>query len=33
MGVHLYRCNNTNCNHVHYQYHSCGIVIVLHVEE
>jgi len=24
IGVHQYRCNNTNCNHVHYQYHSCG---------
>jgi hypothetical protein len=24
IGVHQYRCNNTTCNHVHYQYHSCG---------
>lgn len=24
IGVHKYKCNNANCNHVHYQYHSCG---------
>jgi len=24
IGVHKYKCNNTSCNHVHYQYHSCG---------
>lgn len=24
IGVHQYRCNNPSCNHVHYQYHSCG---------
>lgn len=24
IGVHQYRCNNTTCNHVHYQYHNCG---------
>jgi uncharacterized protein (UPF0212 family) len=24
IGVHQYRCNNNNCSHTHYQYHSCG---------
>ena len=24
MGMHFYKCNNTNCNHLHQQYHSCG---------
>lgn len=24
IGVHLYKCNNNNCGHVHHQYHSCG---------
>ena len=24
MGVHQYRCSNAQCEHVHYQYHSCG---------
>lgn len=24
IGVHQYRCNNIQCNHVHNQYHSCG---------
>jgi hypothetical protein len=23
-GSHTYRCNNGQCNHLHYQYHSCG---------
>ena len=24
IGVHIYKCNNSSCGHVHYQYHSCG---------
>jgi Putative transposase/Transposase zinc-binding domain len=24
IGVHLYKCNNGKCNHIHQQYHSCG---------
>ena len=24
MGMHHYTCNDTNCNHLHQQYHSCG---------
>ena len=24
IGVHLLKCNNDRCNHVHQQYHSCG---------
>jgi len=24
MGMHHYKCDDENCNHVHYQYHSCG---------
>ena len=24
MGMHFYKCNDTNCNHIHQQYHSCG---------
>ena len=24
IGVHQFKCNNSSCNHVHYQYHSCG---------
>ena len=23
-GAHTYRCNDGECNHLHYQYHSCG---------
>ena len=23
-GKHVYKCNNAECNHIHYQYHSCG---------
>lgn len=23
-GVHVYKCNNSACGHVHHQYHSCG---------
>lgn len=23
MGYHLYRCNNPECGHLHYQYHAC----------
>ena len=23
-GAHAYRCNNGDCHHLHYQYHSCG---------
>jgi len=23
MGFHYYQCNDSNCNHLHYQYHSC----------
>ncbi len=23
-GVHTYRCNDGDCHHLHYQYHSCG---------
>jgi predicted nucleic acid-binding Zn ribbon protein len=23
MGYHQYRCQNTECNHIHYQYHGC----------
>jgi len=23
-GAHTYRCNDSDCNHLHYQYHSCG---------
>lgn len=23
-GAHTYRCNDGDCNHLHYQYHSCG---------
>jgi hypothetical protein len=23
-GAHTYRCNDRDCNHLHYQYHSCG---------
>ena len=24
IGVHQFNCNNSSCNHIHYQYHSCG---------
>lgn len=24
MGMHYYRCNNADCNHLHQQYHCCG---------
>jgi Putative transposase/Transposase zinc-binding domain len=24
IGRHHYQCNNRSCNHLHYQYHSCG---------
>ncbi len=24
MGMHFYQCNDSSCNHVHQQYHSCG---------
>lgn len=24
MGIHHYQCNDTSCNHLHHQYHSCG---------
>jgi hypothetical protein len=24
MGMHYYKCDDENCNHLHYQYHSCG---------
>jgi Putative transposase/Transposase zinc-binding domain len=24
MGMHHYKCDDENCNHIHYQYHSCG---------
>jgi hypothetical protein len=24
IGRHHYQCNNKSCNHLHYQYHSCG---------
>lgn len=24
MGMHYYKCDDKNCNHVHCQYHSCG---------
>jgi hypothetical protein len=24
MGMHHYKCDDENCNHAHYQYHSCG---------
>lgn len=24
IGIHLFKCNNNACNHVHQQYHSCG---------
>lgn len=24
LGMHYYKCNDKNCNHVHQQYHSCG---------
>lgn len=24
MGMHYYKCDDENCNHVHQQYHSCG---------
>jgi hypothetical protein len=24
MGLHHYKCDDENCNHIHYQYHSCG---------
>jgi hypothetical protein len=24
MGMHHYRCDNTDCNHLHQQYHCCG---------
>ena len=24
IGVHMFKCNNSTCNHVHHQYHSCG---------
>ena len=24
MGMHHYRCDDKNCNHLHQQYHSCG---------
>lgn len=24
MGMHHYKCNDENCHHTHYQYHSCG---------
>ena len=24
MGMHHYKCNDKNCNHLHQQYHSCG---------
>jgi Transposase zinc-binding domain len=24
MGMHHYACSDTNCNHLHRQYHSCG---------
>jgi hypothetical protein len=24
IGRHHYQCNNNSCNHLHYQYHSCG---------
>jgi len=24
IGVHTYKCNDANCNHLHQQYHSCG---------
>lgn len=24
MGMHFYKCNDANCNHIHQQYHSCG---------
>jgi hypothetical protein len=23
-GCHIYRCSHTDCEHLHYQYHSCG---------
>ena len=24
MGMHFYKCDEENCNHIHQQYHSCG---------
>ena len=24
IGVHQFNCSNSSCNHIHYQYHSCG---------
>jgi hypothetical protein len=24
IGVHTYKCNDSGCNHLHHQYHSCG---------
>lgn len=24
MGMHYYKCDDANCNHIHTQYHSCG---------
>lgn len=24
LGMHYYKCNDPNCNHIHQQYHSCG---------
>ena len=24
MGMHHYKCDDKNCNHLHQQYHSCG---------
>jgi len=24
MGMHHYRCDNADCNHLHQQYHCCG---------
>lgn len=24
MGMHHYKCDDASCNHIHYQYHSCG---------
>ena len=24
MGMHFYKCDEENCNHMHQQYHSCG---------
>jgi hypothetical protein len=23
-GMHCYKCSDSNCNHIHHQYHSCG---------